>query len=54
MLRRAQTKDPRKQVSARIFEDVHYRLSILAAKDKRTIQDLVNEALEAYLKKRQA
>lgn len=45
---------PRATRSARIFEDLHHRMDILAAKDRRKLQDLVNEAVEAYLESRGA
>ena len=41
-------------VTVRVFVGVHHRLDVLAAKERRRLQDVVNEALTEYLKKRGA
>lgn len=44
----------RATVTARVYDDVHHRLDMLASKDRRPLQELIDEALKAYLEKRGA
>ena len=39
-------------VTVRVYVDIHHRLDMLAAKERRKLQDVVNEALEEYLKRK--